>query len=121
MEVVRWLCANPHKPHGRTWFIVHTHNPEAAVLMVGSLRQLGYNAVYRPFGIDPIAWFAPQPFEEPCPQQQPMPARLAPALRGWLDRRLKRIRRAALRRSNAESSDPPLKDTSVESSNYGAE
>jgi hypothetical protein len=121
MEVVRWLCADPHKPHGPTWFIVHTHNPEAAVLMVGSLRQLGYNAVYRPFGIDPTDWFAPEPIEEPCPQQQPVPVRLALTLRGWLDRRLTRIRRAAQRRSNAENSGPPDKETSVESSNFGSE
>jgi hypothetical protein len=91
MEVVRWLCSQPQESPTRTWFFVHSHNAEAADLMVLRLRQHGYQAVYRPFGIDVLAWFSAQPIAEPNQPPPPDPARLAPALRRWLDRRLKTL------------------------------
>ena len=126
MEVVRWLCSQPHEPLPCTWFFVHSHNAEAADLMVQSLRHHGYQAVYRPFGIDLLAWFSVQPSEEPDqpPPQPPPPqepALLAPALRGWLDRRLKRFRRSAPPRLNADHVDLPGIEPSRGNSNFGAE
>ena len=46
-----------------TWFFVHSHNAAAAVVMVQSLRRHGYQAVYRPFGIDALEWFSEKPDE----------------------------------------------------------
>jgi hypothetical protein len=52
MEVIRWLCEEP-RPHLRqTFFCIHTHNTLAGLLMVLHLRERGYNAEFRPFGVD---------------------------------------------------------------------
>ena len=52
MEVVRWLCTSEQKQLRETWFIIHSHNCEAASDMVKHLRDSGYRAVYRPFGVE---------------------------------------------------------------------
>ncbi|HKM54715.1 MAG TPA: cyclic-phosphate processing receiver domain-containing protein [Isosphaeraceae bacterium] len=52
MEVVRWLCASEQDQLRETWFIIHSHNFEAASDMVKHLRESGYHAVYRPFGVE---------------------------------------------------------------------
>jgi len=50
MAIVRWLCAQP-RPHLKTTrFFVHTHNLNAACLMVLQLQLLGYDVQVRPFG-----------------------------------------------------------------------
>jgi hypothetical protein len=52
MEVIRWLCEEP-RPHLRqTVFFVHTHNTVAGLFMVLHLRERGYLAEFRPFGVD---------------------------------------------------------------------
>ena len=83
MEVVRWLCSQPQASHTRTWFFVHSHNGEAAELMIRCLHEHGYQAVYRPFGIDVLAWFSAQPIDEPAqpppPEPEPVPASPRPA------------------------------------------
>ncbi len=78
MEVVRWLCARPNEPPPETWFFVHSHNAEAAVVMVQCLRRHGYHAVYRPFGIDALEWFSEEP-DEFDDAEEPEPAESAPA------------------------------------------
>jgi hypothetical protein len=52
MEVIRWLCVEP-RPHLRqTLFFIHTHNTVAGLLMVLHLRERGFDAEFRPFGVD---------------------------------------------------------------------
>ncbi len=51
MAVVRWLCEEPH-PHLRdTRFIIHTHNPNAACMMVLHLQVMGFQVQASPFGV----------------------------------------------------------------------
>jgi hypothetical protein len=120
MEVVRWLCSQPREPPPCTWFFVHSHNADAADLMVRSLRQHGYQAVYRPFGIDVLAWFSAQTLDEP--DRSPLePIQLAPDLPGWLGRQFRRFRRTAPPRPNADHVDRPGHEPSCGSSNFGAE
>ncbi len=51
MAVVRWLCEEP-RPHLRdTRFIIHTHNPNAACMMVLHLQVMGFQVQASPFGV----------------------------------------------------------------------
>ena len=51
MAVVRWLCDQP-RPHLKTTrFFVHSHNLNAACLMVLHLETVGYHVQVRPFGV----------------------------------------------------------------------
>jgi hypothetical protein len=52
MEVIRWLCLEPRLHLCRTLFFIHTHNTVAGLLMVLHLRECGYYAEFRPFGVD---------------------------------------------------------------------
>jgi hypothetical protein len=52
MEVIRWLCSEPRPYLRRTLFYVHTHNTMAGLLMVLQMRECGYRAEFRPFGVD---------------------------------------------------------------------
>ncbi len=122
MEVVRWLCSQVQEPLPNTWFFVHSHNAEAADLMVRNLLQHGYQAVYRPFGIDVLGWSSEPMLDEPNPPP-PEPSRSAPDLRGWLGRQLRRFRRTELTRPSTNLVDLPEceHEPSVESSNSGGE
>lgn len=53
MEVVRWLCDEPHPHLDATSFVIHTHNPNAALAMVFQLQSMGYRVQERPFGAPP--------------------------------------------------------------------
>ena len=51
MAVVRWLCEEP-RPHLRdTRFVIHTHNPNAACMMVLHLQVMGFQVQASPFGV----------------------------------------------------------------------
>ena len=51
MAVVRWLCEES-RPHLRdTRFIIHTHNPNAACMMVLHLQVMGFQVQASPFGV----------------------------------------------------------------------
>jgi hypothetical protein len=50
MAVVRWLCAEPRAHLAKTRFVVHSHNLNAACLMVLHLEMMGYEVQGRPFG-----------------------------------------------------------------------
>ena len=51
MAIVRWLCEEP-RPHLRdTRFIIHTHNPNAACMMVLHLQVMGFQVQASPFGV----------------------------------------------------------------------
>lgn len=52
MEVIRWLCRESRIHLQSTHFLVHTHNLSAGLLMVLRMREMGYTAEFRPFGID---------------------------------------------------------------------
>jgi hypothetical protein len=73
MEVIRWLCKEP-RPHLKgALFLVHTHNVTAGLLMVLAIRASGYEAEFRPFGLDLerlLAHNEPEP--EPAPEA-PLP------------------------------------------------
>jgi hypothetical protein len=52
MEVIRWLCQEPRLHLRQTFFWVHTHNTMAGLMMVLHMRESGYRAEFRPFGVD---------------------------------------------------------------------
>ena len=49
MAVVRRLADEPHPHLATTRFVIHTHNLNAACVMVAHLQLLGYRVVARPF------------------------------------------------------------------------
>ncbi len=63
MEVIRWLCGAFQEQHRDTQFVIHSHNTEAAQMMVWSLYEAGYHAAYRPFAVDLVDWLS---FEDPA-------------------------------------------------------
>ncbi len=102
MEVVRWLCTDSGRPRAGTWFFVHSHNSEAAGLMVRMLRQHAYQAIYRPFGVDVLHRVSSD--EDTTGDGAELPAgptgatgcappASAPGVRRWLGRWLLRYRR----------------------------
>jgi hypothetical protein len=50
MAVVRWLCTAERKHLQSTLFVIHTHNPAAAVVMTFHLQSAGYTVQEHPFG-----------------------------------------------------------------------
>jgi hypothetical protein len=50
MAVVRWLCLEPHPHLKRTRFLIHSHNPMAASMMVMQIHVAGFRVESRPFG-----------------------------------------------------------------------
>lgn len=53
MAVVRWLCEEP-RPHLQSaLFVIHTHNPNAALAMKFQLETMGYIVEERRFGAPP--------------------------------------------------------------------
>ncbi len=51
MEVVRWLCLEPRPHLIATRFFIHSHNANAAAIMVAQMRVAGYRVEFRPFGV----------------------------------------------------------------------
>ena len=94
MEVIRWLCKEPRDHLKDSHFFVHTHNATAGLLMVLQMRGGGYNAEFRPFGLDlqrllehnePAA--GSEQDEAPPPQPPPQLARrLLASWRTWVGR-----------------------------------
>jgi plasmid stabilization system protein ParE len=52
MEIVRWLEKQNHKYYEHVKFVVHSWNISAAVKMVERLRDKGYLAYQKPFGME---------------------------------------------------------------------
>jgi hypothetical protein len=52
MAVVRWLCGAPRAHLQGTRFVIHTHNPIAAQVMVFHLQIMGFEVQVCPFGSD---------------------------------------------------------------------
>ena len=50
MEVVRWLCLQPHPHLKQTRFLIHSHNAVAAGIMVMQIHAAGFQVESRPFG-----------------------------------------------------------------------
>lgn len=50
MEVVRWLCLVPHPHLMKTRFFVHSHNENAASMMISQMKVAGFRVAFRPFG-----------------------------------------------------------------------
>lgn len=50
MEVVRWLCLRPRPHLRRTRFTIHSHNPDAALMMGWQMTANGFSVEMRPFG-----------------------------------------------------------------------
>lgn len=78
MEIVRWLCLQPHPHLSPTQFYVHSHNPSAADLMVMQIYAAGFRVEARPFGSAPLT--PSRRFREPS---APWPARSG--LPAWLE------------------------------------
>ena len=53
MEVVRWLTAEPRTHLMAAKFVVHSHNQNAAMVMVTQLGLAGYYVLEQPFGTAP--------------------------------------------------------------------
>ena len=70
MEVVRWLCLGPRPHLKQTRFQVHTHNPNAAMMMGLQMMMNGFAVTVRPFG-------EPEPYLLPEAAPPPRPAPLA--------------------------------------------
>jgi hypothetical protein len=51
MAVVRWLCLEPHPHLLPTHFLIHSHNPIAAEMMVMQIHVAGFRVENRPFGL----------------------------------------------------------------------
>jgi hypothetical protein len=54
MAVVRWLCEEPRPHLQSSLFVIHTHNPDAALAMIFQLESMGYRVEQRPFGASPL-------------------------------------------------------------------
>ena len=50
MAVVRWLCDEPRQHLKSSLFVIHTHNPGAALAMIFQLQSMGYIVEERRFG-----------------------------------------------------------------------
>ncbi len=50
LAVVRWLCEEPRSHLRDTRFVIHTHNPNAACMMVLHPQVMGFNVQASPFG-----------------------------------------------------------------------
>lgn len=50
MEVIRWLTAQPRNHLMAAKFVVHSHNSNAAMVMVTQLGLAGYYVIEQPFG-----------------------------------------------------------------------
>ena len=51
MAVVRWICEESRLHLRDTRFIIHTHNPNAACMMVLHLQVMGFQVQASPFGV----------------------------------------------------------------------
>ncbi|MGC8641142.1 MAG: cyclic-phosphate processing receiver domain-containing protein [Isosphaeraceae bacterium] len=102
MEVVRWLCAEPRAHVSETLFIIHTLNAEAASAMLTSLCEHGYQAVYRPFGVDLFDWYSEEELDDVLDEGPAEPA--APVQQvSWterLGRMWRRFQAAVARKGN---------------------
>ncbi|WP_422929427.1 cyclic-phosphate processing receiver domain-containing protein [Singulisphaera sp. PoT] len=62
MQIVRWLSLFP-RPHLKpTKFYVHSHNPNAARMMVDQMEGAGFYVEGRSFG-SAVPWYRSQPLE----------------------------------------------------------
>jgi len=61
MAVIRWLCAEPRPHLQSSLFVIHTHNPGAALAMIFQLQSMGYLVQDRPFGAPPPSPGDPRP------------------------------------------------------------
>jgi hypothetical protein len=124
MEVVRWLCAEPRGHVNEALFIIHTHNAEAAQLMLQSLREQGYQAVYRPFGVDLFDWLTDKEPDEDASEggsadSPPQPDSKIGSM-GWLSRLSRAFRGRAPREMIPPEADSSLpKSSSTASDTQG--
>jgi hypothetical protein len=81
MAVVRWLCLEPHPHLKQTHFLVHSHNPGAASIMLMQIHVAGFRVEHRPFGVTRTLPPPEDPFWNQRPRWQEWLARLAPLAR----------------------------------------
>ena len=87
MEVVRWLTTQPRNHLLAAKFVVHTHNHNAAMVMVTQLGLAGYYVLEQPFGSAPAEKAGPsvdifqppslQPARPQKRQDEPLKAEVA--------------------------------------------
>jgi hypothetical protein len=82
MAVVRWLCLEPHPHLKETHFLIHSHNPGAASIMLMQIQVAGFRVEHRPFGVTTTFPPPEDPFWNHRPVWRDWLARLlAPAFR----------------------------------------
>jgi hypothetical protein len=96
MEVIRWLCREPREHLRTAQFFIHTHNTLAGMLMVLQMKESGYSAEFRPFGLNPLLLLrrdeddesraAEQPLAMETPAERPAPPGAFRSLIGSLTR-----------------------------------
>jgi hypothetical protein len=87
MEVVRWLCLTQHPHLMTTRFFIHSHNENAASIMMSQMRVAGFRVSFRPFGSS-----------EPSPRYSGNIDDIRPRRRGfrqWLSDVFRRINKEA--------------------------
>lgn len=94
MEVIRWLCREPREHLRSAHFFIHTHNTLAGMLMVLQMKESGYSAEFRPFGLDPLLLLrrdeddesraAERPLAMETPAERREPPGAFKSLIGWL-------------------------------------
>ena len=76
MAIVRWLCLEPRSHLKKTQFYIHSHNANAASIMVMQMFVAGFQVEGRPFGTS-----VPSPAEfDPLDETEPE----KPGKFGWL-------------------------------------
>ena len=88
MEVVRWLCLESRPHLLSTRFYIHSHNANAATIMVAQMSVAGYQVEFRPFGVPHPHAGRPRPSGDGWP-------RSSHGLLGWLRRLLRNPSRPA--------------------------
>jgi hypothetical protein len=91
MAVVRWLCLEPHPHLKQTHFLVHSHNPGAAGIMLMQIHVAGFRVEHRPFGVTTTL----PPPEDPFWNQRPL-------WREWLAKLAALARRLIGRKSDPD-------------------
>jgi hypothetical protein len=86
MEVVRWLCLEPHPHLKRTRFLIHSHNPIAAQMMAMQIHVAGFQVENRPFGVTTSL----------SPPEDPFSSERAGGWQEWLARKLNALARLLL-------------------------
>jgi hypothetical protein len=100
MEVVRWLCLEPHPHLKETRFLIHSHNPIAAEMMAMQIHVAGFRVENRPFGV-----------AAPLSPPEDLRWNQRPGWREWLARKFHALARLLLGKPDSEAMPLETPDT----------